>query len=155
MLEFLSRGTFTDSINTFKSRQSCSLRRAEFHLVSHPLLLPLMKSVHSLGFSFSTLNMSKWSPQAFPTLLVLILEQRQESCPAPSELENHGESSSICSCSTRGGENTKQMGATGSSTNTPMKRSPNSLWLLGGSHTSLQYLLSGCFPRKATERKYH
>ena len=102
VLEFLSRRTFADSINTFKSRQSGSLRRAEFHLVSHPLLLPLMKSVRSLGFSFSTLKMSKWSPQALPTLLVLILEQRQESCPSPSELENHGESSSICSSSTRG-----------------------------------------------------
>lgn len=99
------------------------------------------------------------------------------------ELENYGESSLICSSSTPEGErgwggerererdggrgrererdnrarerNTKQMQTTGSSAKAPRRSHPNSLELLGESHTSLQYLLSGFVPRKATERKYH
>ena len=161
MLQFLSRRTFTHSINTPKSRQSCSLSGAEFHLVSQspPSAPHRICTLSGLQCLYAkNADMVSTGPSTFVSF---------DSRTQAGELENYGESSLICSSSTpegergRGRENrerersVEQMPTTGSSAKAPTRRSPNSLELLGESHTSLQYLLSGCVPRKATERKYH
>ena len=97
VLQFLSRRTFTHSINTLKSRQSCSLRGAEFHLVgqspSAPHKICMLSGLQC--FYAKNVDMVSTGPSIFVSF---------DSRTQAGELENYGESSLICSSSTPEGE---------------------------------------------------
>lgn len=98
VLQFLSRRTFTHSINTLKSRQSCSLRGAEFHLVSQSPSSAPHKICTLSGlqcFYAKNVDMVSTGPSIFVSF-----DSRMQA----GELENYGESSLICSSSTPEGE---------------------------------------------------
>lgn len=98
MLQFLSRRTFTHSINTPKSRQSCSLSGAEFHLVSQPPSSAPHRICTLSGlqcFYAKNVDMVSTGPSTFVSF---------DSRTQAGELENNGESSLICSSSTPEGE---------------------------------------------------
>lgn len=98
MLQFLSRRTFTHSINTLKSRQSCSLSGAEFHLVSQspPSAPHRICTLSGLQCLYAkNADMVSTGPSTFVSF---------DSRTQAGELENYGESSLICSSSTPEGE---------------------------------------------------